>query len=93
MKAKAASGLKKAKNIGPTIANRLYEIGVYTIADLQKIGAAKAYLKIKENYPNKIIPVCYYLYSFEGALLNLHWNGVPEKRKIELLKAVGKLPV
>lgn len=89
-KTKVTAALNGTKNIGPTIANRLYEIGVYTIADLQQMGAAKAYLKIKENYPNKTIPICYYLYSFEGALLDLHWNDIPEKSKTELLKAVGK---
>ncbi len=82
------AGLTGLKNIGPTIAKRLHEIGVYTIADLQHVGAAKAYLKIKENYPDKTIPVCYYLYSVEGALLGLHWDAIPEKRKMELLKAV-----
>jgi len=80
-------GLKGAKNIGPTIANRLYEIGVYTLADLKQMGAEKAYLKIKANFPDKTLPVCYYLYSFEGALLDIHWNDVPEERKKELLKA------
>lgn len=89
-KTKATTALNGAKNIGSTIANRLYEIGVYTIADLQQMGAAKAYLKVKDNYPNKTIPICYYLYSFEGALLDLHWNDIPKKRKTELLKAVGK---
>lgn len=87
---KTITGFKGVKNIGLTIAQRLTEIGVYTIADLQEMGAAKAYLKIKENYPDKTIPVCYYLYSFEGALLDLHWDDIPEERKKELLKAIGK---
>lgn len=87
---KTLTGFKGVKNIGLTIAKRLTEISVYNIADLQQMGSSKAYLKIKENYPNKTISVCYYLYSFEGALLNLHWGDIPEKRKKELLKAVGK---
>jgi DNA transformation protein and related proteins len=89
-KAKTITGFKGVKNIGPTIAKRLTEIGVYSIADLQQMGSSKAYLRIRENYPNKTIPVCYYLYSFEGALLNLHWDDIPEKRKKELLNAIGK---
>jgi DNA transformation protein and related proteins len=87
---KSNIGLKKAKNIGPTIAKRLTEIGVYTIADLHQMGASKAYLKIKEKYSDKTLPVCYYLYSFEGALLDIHWDDIPGKRKKELLKAIGK---
>jgi DNA transformation protein len=89
-KTQITTGLKGIINIGPTIAKRLNEIGVYTIVDLQKIGASKAYLKIKTKYLEKTIPVCYYLYSFEGALLGIHWDDVPQKRKEELLKAVGK---
>ncbi len=60
-KIKQSTGFKGTKNIGSAIAKRLNEIGVYSLADLHKMGAAKAYLKIKENYPDKIIPVCYYL--------------------------------
>ncbi|MGQ0827353.1 MAG: TfoX/Sxy family protein [Bacteroidota bacterium] len=82
--------LSKLKNIGGTIEKRLNEIGIYTEGDLLKTGAVNAYKKIKENYPNKTIPVCYYLYSLEGALLNLHWDDIPEKRKKELLKAINK---
>lgn len=90
MMTKKTTGFKGVKNIGPAIAERLNEIGVYNVADLQQMGASKAYLKIKKNYPDKTIPVCYYLYSFEGALLNLHWDDIPAKRKKELLTAVGK---
>ncbi len=78
------------KNIGPTIAKRLNEIGVYNLDDLQVLGPAQAYKKIKANYPNKTISVCYYLYSFEGALLNMHWDDLPEDRKKELLDEVAK---
>ena len=82
--------LSKLKNIGKTIEARLNEIGVFTEADLLQIGAAKAFKQIKENYPDKTIPICYYLYSFEGAILDLHWNDIPERRKKELLKGIGK---
>lgn len=80
----------KARNIGPAIARRLHEIGVYSLADLQAMGAVNAYKAIQQKYPGKTIPVCYYLYSFEGALLDVHWDAVPEKRKKELRDAVGK---
>jgi DNA transformation protein and related proteins len=90
MKAKTKGGLMGTKNIGITLSKKLYEIGVYSVADLQQMGAAKAYLKIKENNPNKTISICYYLYSFEGALLDLHWDDIPKRRKQELLKAIGK---
>ncbi|WP_373701122.1 MULTISPECIES: TfoX/Sxy family DNA transformation protein [Bacteroidales] len=36
------------------------------------------------------MPVCYYLYSLQGALMDLHWNEISEELKQELLKQVGK---
>lgn len=80
---------KGAKDTGQSIAKRLFEVGIYSFAELQQISASNAYLKIKESFPDKTLPVCYYLYSLEGALLDLHWDGISEKRKKELLREVG----
>ena len=91
MKKKVSTqSVKGAKNIGATIATRLQEIGVYTLADLHEMGPAKAYTTIKRNYPDKTLPVCYYLYSFEGALTDTHWNDIPDVRKEELLKQIER---
>lgn len=76
----------KAKNIGKTIAEKLHEIGVFSLADLSKMTPKIAYQKICENYPDKTIPKCYYLYSLQGALLDLDWRELPEEVKSELLK-------
>ncbi|WP_418392831.1 TfoX/Sxy family DNA transformation protein [Akkermansia sp.] len=46
--------------------------------------SVEAFKKICGNYPDKTVPVCYYLYSLEGALLNLHWNDIPSELKEEL---------
>lgn len=62
--------LAELRNIGPTIKNRLNEIGVHTPADLKKVGAVSAYLRICASYPQRAIPVCYYLYSLQGALMD-----------------------
>jgi DNA transformation protein len=83
------SSLKKYKNIGATIEKRLNEIGVNSIDDLAKIGAANAYKKIKENYPDKTLSVCYYLYSFQGALMDMHWDDIPNEIKDDLRKQIG----
>lgn len=78
---KKSSSLKGLKNIGPTIALRLHEVGVNSRQDLEALGPVKAFLKIKAAYPHKTIPVCYYLYSLEGALRNQHWDDLPERVK------------
>lgn len=75
-----------AKNIGKTIAKRLNEIGIFTLADLAEMTPKVAYQKICDNYPSKTIPKCYYLYSLQGALLDLDWRELPENVKSELLE-------
>ena len=87
---KRKSELSHLKNIGPTIEKRLNEIGVYTRADLQRLGPAKAYQWICRSYPNQTIPVCYYLYSLQGALKGVHWDKVPKQVKEQLLREAKK---
>lgn len=82
--------INELKNIGETIERRLNEIGIYTKEDLELTGPVKAYKKIQENNPARTFPVCYYLYSFEGALTDKHWDDIPEKSKEYLKKQVGK---
>ena len=82
--------LKELKNLGPTIINNLDRIGISTIEDLKAVGAVGVYKEITNRYPGKTWPVCYYLYSIEGALTNQHWNNIGKKKNEELLQAVGK---
>ena len=84
MKLRISSDLRKDKNIGATIEKCLNEIGIFTLADLAEMTSVEAFKRIRENYPGKTIPVCYYLYSLEGALLDLHWNDIPSELKEEL---------
>lgn len=76
----------KAKNIGPTITKKLNEIGVFTLADLAEMTPKIAYDRVCISNPNKTIPKCYYLYSLQGALLDLDWRELPEKIKADLNK-------
>lgn len=73
------------KNIGPTIADRLEKVGLRTLGDLKKCGPAKAFNLVKSAYPDITIPVCYYLYSLQGALEGKHWNDLPSTIKERLL--------
>ena len=76
-------------NIGKTLAQRLEEIGVDTKADLQAMGAAKAYKQIQANYPDAHLPLCYYLYSLEGALKNKDWRSFSGREKAKMQKKAG----
>jgi DNA transformation protein len=82
------SQLAGMKNIGPTIARRLNAVGIYTRADLERVGPAAAYLKMRAQVGSHL-PMCYYLYSLEGALTDRHWDDVPQATKDALLKEVG----
>lgn len=77
--------LTELKNIGKKLASRLNEIGVFSEGELRIIGPVEAHRMIKEKYANETLPVCYYLYSFEGALRDKHWNHIGEERKRELM--------
>ncbi len=76
--------LTDLKNIGMKIAARLNEVGIFSEAELRIAGAVGAHRKIKQRYPDEALPVCYYLYSFEGALRDKHWDAIGEKRKLAL---------
>ncbi len=81
--------LTDLRNIGKKIAGRLNEVGIFSESDLRRVGAVDAHSMIKEKYPNETLPVCYYLYSFEGALTEKHWNEISEKRKQQLRAQIG----
>ncbi|MDP6810344.1 MAG: TfoX/Sxy family DNA transformation protein [Pseudomonadales bacterium] len=72
------------KNIGPTIAKNLQLIGIRTRADLEKATPAGAYLHLCASFQNTTSPVCYYLYSLEGALRDKHWDDLSPKLKDKL---------
>ncbi len=81
--------LTDLKNIGKKISGRLNEAGIFSEEALRFYGAAEAHIMIKKNHPNETLPVCYYLYSFEGALCDKHWNDIGEEKKKKLKNDVG----
>lgn len=83
------SELSQLRNIGPTIEQRLHQIGIYTKHDLERVGAVEAYKRICEHNPGTTISVCYYLYSLQGALLDIYWDDLPEDMKEQLRQEAG----
>ncbi|NRB37557.1 MAG: TfoX/Sxy family protein [Pseudomonadales bacterium] len=73
--------LTDLKNIGNTSALWLKAIGITNKQQLQEIGTIEAYLKIQER-GIKVSKVL--LYTLEGALLDCHWNDIPESTKQQL---------
>ena len=81
--------LTDLKNIGKKIAGRLNDVGIFSEDDLRRAGPVGAHRMIKETYPDEILSVCYYLYSFEGALADKHWDKIGEQRKQQLKAQIG----
>lgn len=79
------SGNGKLRNIGPKSAAWLRQVGVRTQEDLEQLGAVEAYMRVKRA---GFKPSLNLLYALEGALLDCHWQEVPDARRSELVLAV-----
>ncbi len=74
------------KNIGTTLSARLAAIGVFTRADLARMGPAIAYRRMNAAAGKKL-PICYNLYSLEAALRDVDWRRLSQAEKQELKSA------
>lgn len=83
--------LTNMQNIGATIADRLKNAGIFTVADLRKVGPAKAYQRMQLVDHTATLPVCYYLYSLYAALEGKNWRQLTatEKRKLREEAGIG----
>ncbi|MEM7098999.1 MAG: TfoX/Sxy family DNA transformation protein [Pseudomonadota bacterium] len=78
--------VENLKNIGPTVAKNLRMVGIHTYGDLEKATPAKVFRQLQAHHPERTWPVCYYLYSLEGALRDKHWDDLPQAVKDRLLR-------
>ena len=74
----------KLRNIGPKSAAWLRQVGLRTQEDLEGVGAVEAFIRVKRA---GFRPSLNLLYALEGALLDCHWQQLPEDRRAELLVA------
>lgn len=75
----------KIRNVGPKSAAWLRQVGVRSLEDLRATGVVATFMKVRRA---GFRPSLNLLYSMEGALLDCHWQEVPEARRSELLQAV-----
>ncbi|WP_411833239.1 TfoX/Sxy family protein [Pseudoxanthomonas mexicana] len=74
----------KLRNIGPKSAAWLRQVGLRTHEDLAAVGSVEAFMRIKRA---GFRPSLNLLYALEGALLDAHWQQLPEQRRSELVLA------
>jgi DNA transformation protein len=84
-----AGTLRDLKNIGPTIEKRLGTVGIENAEQLARVGPVEAWRRISRASPGVTVPVCYYLYSLEGALRGVHWDRLPGSVKARLCREAG----
>lgn len=83
--------LKAIKNIGPKMAEKLYNAGIYDFESLVRIGTEDVYLMVDESGGFCGTHHAAYLYAIEAAIINCRWQDVPEDRKNELKDFAKKL--
>ena len=73
--------LLKLKNIGETSANWLIAIEIESIAQIEELGAAEVYRRLRARFPVSRNM----LWALQGALMDLPYNQLPPDAKRALL--------
>lgn len=79
-----AASTQKMRNIGPKSAAWLRQVGLRTLDDISHIGVVEAFMKVRRA---GFKPSLNLLYALEGAVLDCHWQEVPDARRTELVSA------
>ena len=80
--------LTKLPNIGPTLAEKLNQIGVTTFADLTGMGSVDAVIRIGQTDRS----TCYnMLYALEGAIRGVRWHAIPKDERVQLKSEFDEL--
>lgn len=84
---------EKLRNIGPKSAAWLRQVGLRTHQDIAAIGPLEAFMRVRRA---GFKPSLNLLYAIEGALLDCHWQEIPEPRRLQLAEeaqaAIALLP-
>ena len=84
---------EKLRNIGPKSMAWLRQTGVRSLDDLKAVGSLAAYVRVKRA---GFKPSLNLLYALEGAILDCHWQEIPDDRRSALIvqadEAVALLP-
>ena len=84
---------EKLRNIGPKSMAWLRQTGVRSLDDLKSVGSLAAFVRVKRA---GFKPSLNLLNALEGAILDCHWQEIPDARRSELIldaeSAVALLP-
>lgn len=74
--------LEELVNLGPKSAAWLNAVGVYTRADIECLGPAAVYQRVKDHGHK---PSLNLLYALAGVVMNVRWNQLPDEVRSRLL--------
>lgn len=76
-----SSSLEGIPNIGKVLAKQLEQIGVFSLSELQALGAEQVFIRIKTIDPGACLSA---LCALEGAVQGVRWHYLDNRRKLEL---------
>lgn len=84
---KSADKISGMRNLGPAVEKDMHAAGIFSAAEVRKLGVEQAFLKMLEGRlkVGRSAKCCnaLYLYSFYGAIHDVDWREVPEHKKQE----------
>ncbi len=87
--------ISEMRNLGPVCERDLNAIGIYTAAELIRCGAVAAFLMLRAERARsgRETKSCnaIYLYALYGAIHDIDWRAIPQKKKDEFKKLTAEL--
>ena len=78
--------LRDLRNLGPASERALHAVGIETPEQLDELGPAAAYVRLREA-DSRVSRT--FLWALAGAALDLDWRELPDQVKADLLREVG----
>ncbi|GMQ79431.1 MAG: hypothetical protein BMS9Abin02_2020 [Anaerolineae bacterium] len=86
----SSTSLSDLPNIGPRSQEWLNAIGLYSLSDLENVGAVEVYQQLRElDFPVTLNLV----YAVQGAIMDCPWNHLPTDIRVSLKFLVLELDV
>jgi DNA transformation protein and related proteins len=80
--------IAELKNLGPSTARDLAEVGVASFAQLQEVGPVDAWHRLNELRPKQYTLVG--LYALAGAILDKEWKELPADYRTQLREEAAR---
>lgn len=77
--------IEELPGLGPKSRDMLAAAGIKTVAQLRRLGAVAAYVKVKRSGANASLNL---LWGLESAISGLHWREVAKVHRVSLLLAL-----